>query len=547
MSECASDRSGSRLPLPRAWRLACAFTIAWCTPSMMIHADEPSRPRAGALRFEVHLRAGESVPSSWTAGGRLMVVLATPGTPEPRLELGETGMDAAPVLGRDVDGLEPGAAAILDGRSALFPLDRLDQLRPGTFAVQAVLHRNRDLNHANAPGDLYGPVKTVRIDPAAGGVVELELSRALPEETLPPDTELVKYIKIRSRLLSDFHGRPIDLRAGVILPRDYARHPDRRYPVRVHIGGYASRFTEVDDMMAIGTRFRRTWMADDTPPMILIHLDGAGPLGDPYQVDSANHGPYGAAVTGELIPHIEGLFRGIGKGEARVLDGGSTGGWVSLALQIFYPDFFNGAWSYCPDGVDFRDFQLVNIYEDKNAYINGHGFERPSARDVSGEVRFTMRHECRLENAMGHGDSYTMSGGQWGAWNATYGARGADGRPVPLWDPATGRIDPAAVEHWKAYDLRRVLEDRWDELGPKLKGKLHIWVGEADDYFLNNAVHRLDSFLSRAEPAYEGSITYGPGQGHGWLGISEREMMQQMARRVAGATAAAAPTPKPGD
>ncbi len=372
-----------------------------------------------------------------------MVVLATPGTREPRLELGETGMEAAPVLGRDVDGLEPGAAAILDGRSASFPLDRLDQLRPGTYAVQAVLHRNRDLNHANAPGDLYGPVKTVRIDPAAGGVVELELSRALPEETLPPDTDLVKHIKMRSRLLSAFHGRPIDLRAGVILPRDFARHPDRRYPVRVHIGGYASRFTGVDHMMAIGSRFRRTWMADDAPPMILIHLDGAGPLGDPYQVDSANHGPYGAAVTGELIPHIEGLFRGIGKGEARVLDGGSTGGWVSLALQIFYPDSFNGAWSFCPDGVDFRDFQLVNIYEDRNAYINGHGFERPSARDVSGEVRFTMRHECRLENAMGHGDSYTMSGGQWGAWNATYGARGADGRPVPLWDPATGRIDPA--------------------------------------------------------------------------------------------------------
>ncbi len=124
-------------------------------------------------------------------------------------------------------------------------------------------------------------------------------------------------------------------------------------------------------------------MADDAPPMILIHLDGAGPLGDPYQVDSANHGPYGAAVTGELIPHVERLYRGIGKGEARVLDGGSTGGWVSLALQVFYPDFFNGCWSFCPDGVNFRGFQLVNIYEDENAYINGHGFERPSARETS--------------------------------------------------------------------------------------------------------------------------------------------------------------------
>jgi hypothetical protein len=536
MIACASDRSGVRSPLLRARRLACALTVAWCFLPMTLFADEPAQHRPDPLRFEVRLRAGRRVPDSWPRGGRLMVVLAPRGTREPRLTLGQTGMEAPPVLGRDVESLGPGEVATLDGRSAQFPLDRLDQLRPGTYAVQAVLHRNLDLNHANAPGDLYGPVRTVRIDPAAGGVVELELSRALPDETLPPDTDMIKHIKIRSKLLSDFHGRPIDLRAGVILPRDFAREPGRRYLVRVHIGGYASRYTDVDAMAAEDTRFRRDWTADDTPPMILIHLDGAGPLGDPYQVDSANHGPYGAAVTGELIPHIEGLFRGIGDGEARVLDGGSTGGWVALALQVFYPDFFNGAWSFCPDSVDFRSFELVNIYGDENAYINAYGFERPSARDVSGEVRFTMRHECRLENAMGRGNSYAFSGGQWGAWNATYGARGRDGRPVPLWDPATGKIDRAAAEHWKAYDLRRVLEERWAELGPKLRGKLHIWVGEADDYFLNNAVHRLDEFLSRARPAYEGSITYSPGQGHCWMGISEREMMKQMARRVAGAT-----------
>ncbi len=211
-------------------------------------------------------------------------------------------MDAPPVLGRDVDGLEPGAVATLDGRSALFPLDSLDRLRPGNYSVQAVLHRNLDLNHANAPGDLYGPARTTRIDPAAGGLVELELTRALPDETVPPDTDLVKHIKMRSQLLSEFHGRPIDLRAGVILPRDFAQHPERRYPLRVHIGGYASRYTGVDHMMADGSRFRRTWMADDAPAMILIHLDGAGPLGDPYQVDSANHGPYGAARHARADP-----------------------------------------------------------------------------------------------------------------------------------------------------------------------------------------------------------------------------------------------------
>ena len=274
----------------------------------------------------------------------------------------------------------------------------------------------------------------------------------------PRTAELIKYVKIRSNLLSEFHGRPIFLRAGVILPRDFAREPDRRYPVRVHIGGYGARFSRVAERMAPGTEFHGLWMADETPRMLFVLLDGAGPLGDPYQVNSANHGPYGDAITRELIPHIERTFRGIGRGSARVVDGGSTGGWVALALQIFYPDFFNGAWSFCPDSVDFRSFQLVNIYEDTNAYVNRHGFDRPAARDTSGEVRYTMRHECGLENVLGRGDSWAMSGGQWGAWNAAYGPRGADGRPVPLWDPRTGAINRAAAEHWKAYDLRRVLE-----------------------------------------------------------------------------------------
>jgi hypothetical protein len=318
----------------------------------------------------------------------------------------------------------------------------------------------------------------------------------------------------------------------VILPRDYAREPERQYPLRVHIGGYGARFTGAGERMEAGSEFRRVWMAEDTPRMLFLELDGAGPLGDPYQVNSANHGPYGDAITRELIPYVERKFRGIGQSYARVLDGGSTGGWVSLALQVFYPDHFNGTWSFCPDSVDFRSFQLVNIYTDNNAYVNSYGFERPAARDVTGEVRYTMRHECALENVLGHGDSWTMSGGQWGAWNATYGPRGRDGRPIALWDPKTGVIDHDVAEHWKNYDLRIVLERNWSTLGPKLQGKIHIWVGDADDFFLNNAVHRLDDFLKTTNPAYQGSIRYAAGEGHCWAGITEDAMMRQMAQRV---------------
>jgi Putative esterase len=512
------------------------FTLPF---SMVLFAAEPVGSQSTALRFEVklgqrlgHVGGGPQRSDARPRSGRLLVILGEPQAGEPRLAVGQTGKNAPPILGRDVVNFAPGAVAALDERSAIFPIDSLSRLRPGTYSVQALWHLNPDLNLANAPGDLYSPVTTVRLDPAIGGTITLELSEAVPQETMPVETEMVKFVKIRSRLLSDFHNRPIDLRAGVILPRDFARQSQRHYPVRVHIGGYGSRFTNVATMMNPESGFYRTWMADDTPPMILIHLDGAGPLGDPYQVDSANHGPYGAAVTRELVPFVEERFRGIGQGHARVVDGGSTGGWVSLALQIFYPEFFNGAWAFCPDGVDFRSFQLVNIYEDDNAYINRHGFERPASREVSGEVRYTMRHECQLENVLGTGDSWTLSGGQWGAWNATYGPRGVGGRPVPLWNPATGAIDPKAAIHWKEYDLRRILEENWTKLGPKLKGKLHIWVGEADDFFLNNAVHQLDSFLSQARPAYEGSITYGLGQGHCWMGISQSAMIKQMAQRM---------------
>ncbi len=496
---------------------------------------EPPARLGHPPRFEVSLGRGQSAGANalWPRGARLLVVLGHPGGPEPRLLIGRTGIDAAPILGRDVEGLSARETAVLDEHSALFPLDRLSELAPGEYAVQAVLHTNHDLNLANAPGDRHSPVATVRVDGSRAATVSLELSRSIPEESLPDTTDLVKYVKLRSAKLTAFHGRPIDLRAGVILPRDHAREPDRRYPLRVHIGGYGARFTNVGRMMNPNSPFHRAWTAADAPRMILLHLDGAGPLGDPYQIDSANHGPYGAAVTEELIPYIEKTYRGLGQGTARVLDGGSTGGWVALALQVLYPDFFNGAWAFCPDSVDFRSFQLVNIHQDDNAYVNEHGFERPSARDVSGEVRYTMRHECRLENVLGLGDSWTLSGGQWGAWNATYGARGADGRPTPLWDPASGKIDHQAADHWNRYDLRLILERNWADLGPRLKGKLNIWVGDADDFFLNNAVRKLDAFLKNASPPFEGSIRYAPGEGHCWIGITEAEMMNQMARRTA--------------
>jgi len=485
--------------------------------------------RSSSIRLEVTIASGlVSSPQS----GRLFVVLSPKSQPEPRLTIGQTGLDASPVFGRDIQNFAPGVTGAIDEKCAAFPIDSLANLPAGDYFIQALFDSNIDLKSVNAPGNLYSKSRKIHLDPTQGATVRIELTEKVPAEQLPPDTDYVKYVRIQSNLLSKFHGRPIYLRAGVILPRGFESEPANRYPLRVEIGGYGSRFTNVQRMMREGSGFRSAWQADGTPRMVLLHLDGYGPYGDCYQVNSDNNGPYGDAITQELIPYVERKFRCIGQPWARVLAGGSTGGWVSLALQVFYPDFFNGTWSGFPDGVDFRAFQLINIYEDQNAYLNRRGFERPSARDLNGDVRFTIRHECQMENVMGLGDSYTTSGQQWGAWNATYGPRAADGRPAPLWDPKTGKINRELVEHWKKYDLRLVLEQNWKTLGPKLRGKLTIWVGEADDYFLNNAVHMLDAFLSKADPPYEGKILYGPGKGHGWMAFSEREMMDQMAAAI---------------
>jgi photosystem II stability/assembly factor-like uncharacterized protein len=478
-----------------------------------------------ALRFEI---TNQLPPAS----GRLIIVIAKSDRPEPRNTIGDAGPNATTIAGRDVNNLR---SAVIDNSSAAFPIQSFDQLPPGDYYVQALLASNRDLKSVSAPGNLYSDTQRVHLDPRAGGMVKLQLTKAIPPEELPPQDEFIRYVRIQSDLLTRFHGRPIYLRAGLILPKDYDRDTNRHYPLRISIGGYGARYTAVRRLMTPGSEFQRMWLSDDTPRFVYLHLDGDGPYGDPYQVNSDNSGPYGDALTKELVPYIEKQFRVIAEPRARVLDGGSTGGWVSLALKIFYPDFFNAVWSSCPDGVDFRGFQLINIYSDKNAYFDDKGAERPSKRDVNGRIEFTIRHECQMENVMGSGDSWTMSGQQWGAWNATYGPKGArdeGGRPVPLWDPKTGVINKSVVEHWKKYDLRLILEQNWKTLGPKLRGKIHISVGDADSYYLNNAVHMLDDFFKEANPPADARIVYGPGRGHCWTSLSEAERMKEMAAAV---------------
>ena len=412
--------------------------------------------------------------------GRLFVILARTNAPEPRFTISRTGRNAPVVLARDVAGLQLGMTVTLDQSAFTFPITNLSRLTDGEYSVQALFAGNADLRFPNAPGNLYSLSQRLRLDASRSGTIQLELGQQIPAEQMPPDTDEVKFIKLQSKLLSEFHHRPIYLRAGIILPRDYEREPARHYPLWVRIGGLNSRYTVVNQLITDTNVFRPTWLADDAPRFILLQLDGAGPYGDPYYVNSANNGPYGDALTKELIPFIERQFRVRTSPGARVLSGVSTGGWVALALQIFYSDFFKGTWASCPDPVDFRAFELVNVYQDTNAYVDSQGHERPSERNLKGEVVLTMPQDVGLENLLGTGNSYTCSGQQWGAWNAVFSPRGADGLPMAIWDPSSGKIDHGIAEQWEKYDLRLVLERNWNTLGPKLRGKLHIASGEAD-------------------------------------------------------------------
>ena len=423
-----------------------------------------------------------------------------------------------PLLGADAEPFAADTAITLDANSVQFPADSLAKLPPGEYSVQAVFARNRDINLPNAPGNRFCDPVRVKLDPATGTTVALTLDKAYPDRK-PADTATVKYLHLPSGFLSAFQCRPMVYRVGVVLPPRWEQEPDKTYGLVVDIGGFGTRYTAA----------RR--LAPD-PRFVQVVPDGAGPFGDPYQVDSENNGPYGRALTEEVIPYLEKTFRCGGPGR-RFTCGGSTGGWVSLALQLFYPDFFHGCWSQCPDSVTFERFELVDLYADANAFVNRWGFERPSTRTVDGDVISTVRHEVQLEKVLGRRGRWELSGRDWASWNAAYSPRGKNAQPQPVWF-GDGKIDRQVVEAWKKYDLKLFMEKTWPTLGPKLAGgKVNVWVGDADDYYLNAAVHRLKASVALLkDPPFDGRILIEMRAGHSSGGWTRKEMLDAMAARM---------------
>lgn len=380
------------------------------------------------------------------------------------------------------------------------------------YYIQAVWVQNRDTeSQSNSPGNLYSV--PISINTKEINEIEIVLSEIIPKRKLEVH-KLVELYEIESEILSKWWNKPINLKASVLLPSGYEINPSKKYPVRYNVAGYGGRYTRTNNLVE-DKEFMSWWSSKDSPQIITVFLDGEGPFGDSYQLDSENSGPYGEALINELIPKIEQHFRIIGTPETRFVDGCSTGGWVSLALQIFYPDTFNGCWSYSPDPVSFKKMQLVNIYENENAFYNGRAYLRPSMRDLNGDPMFSIKQEIVYENVQGVSNSYITSGGQWGAWNALFSPKGNDGLPKPIFDPITGTIDKEVAEHWKKYDLLLFTSANWSELGPKIKGKINIWMGDMDNFYLNNSMRDFDEYLENTvNPKSDTQIEFTPMKGH---------------------------------
>ena len=495
--------------------------------------------------------------------GRLLLMLSNNGDTEPRFQV-RAGINAIQIFGVDIEGMRAGQSAVFDADVFDYPADSLSDLPDGDYVVQALLHRYETFNLANgktvklpmdrgegqqwrrAPGNFYSTPATVTIMDGTASA-DIVMDQVIPPIEPPADTDYIKHVRIRSERLSEFWGRDMYLGAHVLLPEGFDEHPDARYPLAIFHGHFPSDFGgfretppdpdleceyserfDLDCYNRIQQQeahdFYQTWTGPDFPRMLIIQIQHANPYyDDSYAVNSASIGPYGDAITYELIPYIEETFRGLGEPWSRFLYGGSTGGWEAMAAQVFYPDEYNGAFAACPDPIDFRAFVSVNMYEDENLYFDFgpmNTLARPERRDYLGHISVTMEDENHMELVLG---TNSRSGGQYDIWEAVYSPMDEDGYPKRAWNKRTGEINRDVAEYWRDnYDLVHILKRDWETLGPKLEGKLHIYVGDMDNYYLNNAVYLAEDFLESTEnPYYGGIVDYGDRAEHCWNGDHE--------------------------
>ena len=493
--------------------------------------------------------------------GRVILVIAKDGAKEPRFQVGAAEYFSPQVLGVDASGLKPGESVTIGSNVLGFPARSLKDVPAGTYTVQAVLHKYQTYRLASGkvvklpaargagqnwraePGNIISAPQQINFDPARPGTITVPLAKVLPPIPAPKDSEFIRHIKVKSKLLSDFWGTDTYITGHVLVPKDFDKHPEAHYPLAIFhghfpadFGGFSPTPPDLNEPCVPAPRFNlpcynrteaqeahdlyKKWTAADFPRFLVVEIDHSNPYyDDSYAVNSANLGPYGDAIMKEFLPALEAKFRGIGQGWARFTYGGSTGGWEALAAQVFYPDEFNGAFAACPDPIDFRAMTVFNLYDDKNAYWQEGPFgrvARPAHRNYLGQINRTMEDDNRMELVLG---THTRSGGQWDIWEAVYSPNGADGYPKRIFDKTTGVIDKDVAAYWREnYDLTHIIKRDWARLAPKLAGKIHLYVGDMDNFYLNNAVYLAEEELNKLNPPYGGEVKYGDRFEHCWNG-----------------------------
>jgi Putative esterase len=534
-------------------------------------------PEASA-RFEVTLAVS---PRQEPVTGRLFVMISPKAQPEVRLQ--DHWFNSPEFLGVDIHQWKAGRVVAVDGQIPGYPFASLRVLPPGDYYVQAAFTPYMDYHRADghtiwavnqwegqrfldSPDTLYGPVQKIHLDPSQLYRVPLSLTQRVPLAAPPADTEWIRHVKIRSELLSRFWGRPIYIGAIVLLPRGYESHPNTRYPViyqqQAHFSPDAPFGFTTDDKpesaddrqqresrgYETGYAFYCSWASDHFPRVIAVALQHPTPFGDlSGAINSANNGPYGDAIATELIPYIENHFRAISSPLARMLVGKSAGGRDAFAQQLFHPDFYGGAWIFHPWAFDYQHYFVVDIYRNRNAYeIDApqgppwKGFwngvvwaplERNFARSIDGQPLVSVRQLSQHDALM----AGTGPGGEFGADDAINGPVGPLGYPQPLWDRVTGKIDPKVASYWGDHgDLTHLAQKLWPDIGPKLAGKLHFFVGDMDEFYRNLGVHHLEDTLNELNGGHlPASFEYAPLKGHGWQPMTNAELVKTIADTVA--------------
>jgi enterochelin esterase-like enzyme len=478
--------------------------------------------------LKISLTADDTLKSSIEKTGRLFVFFSKNENSEPRYQLFPSPIDPPMIYAVNIEDYNADNSLELDDNinwTSTTDLS-LSEIPEGDYTVQVLWDQDTIESRINAPGNIYSKPQKISVN--NDSAFEINLSQIIPERTIIKH-DLVREVRFKSDTLSSWWNKPIELKASILLPSDYDK--TKTYPIRYNVAGYGGRYTRVENLVK-NEEFMSWWNSEDSPQVINVFLDGKGPFGDSYQMDSENSGPYGYSLIYELIPHIENKYRNTSSPKTRFVDGCSTGGWVSLGLQLYYPEQFNGVFSYSPDAIEFENYQLMNIYEDKNAFTNEFGYARPCMRNVDGEPMVSMKDFIRFENVQGSSDTYLNSGDQFSSHTALYSPKGENGLPKPLFDPVTGDIDSEVAEHWKKYDFKLYAEKNWETLGPNIEDKIYIWMGDMDHFYLNMATRKFADFLETTQnPKSNAVIEFSPYEGH-CSRFNHKLVLEQIQKRL---------------